>query len=244
MVRNLPANAGDAGSTCESGRPPRRRKWQPTPVFLLGKSHVSYSLWGREELDILKRAQQPRILIFTPIFLQLLTNYFVNDLYKFNINYFPRSMPQNCVFTIPLSRKYKLRVDHIVMLVIIYILVYYTLILCGKGIYIYTQDLYWLNCSSNLWWECNFFPNFQTLTGLEGQSGKQETKAWLQSRRGLPQDWMGPSAPCPQEWNGQEGLGTPTSRGTKERPREVLAIYAFYGKGILNLIPAEEMKAL
>ena len=34
-----------------------RRKWQPTPVFLPGKSHgqrsrVSYSLWGRKESDM------------------------------------------------------------------------------------------------------------------------------------------------------------------------------------------------
>ena len=35
-------------------------KWQPTPVFLPGKSHirrklVSYSLWGRKELDTTER---------------------------------------------------------------------------------------------------------------------------------------------------------------------------------------------
>ena len=35
---------------------PWRRKWQPTPVFLLGKSHgqkslVGYSPWGHKELD-------------------------------------------------------------------------------------------------------------------------------------------------------------------------------------------------
>ena len=33
-----------------------RRKWQPTPVFLSGKSHgqrslVGYSLWGHKESD-------------------------------------------------------------------------------------------------------------------------------------------------------------------------------------------------
>ena len=33
-----------------------RRKWQPTPVFLLGESHgwrnlVGYRLWGRKESD-------------------------------------------------------------------------------------------------------------------------------------------------------------------------------------------------
>ena len=39
---------------------PWRRKWQPTPVLLLGKSHgqrslVGYSLWGRKELDTTER---------------------------------------------------------------------------------------------------------------------------------------------------------------------------------------------
>ena len=38
------------------GKIPGRRKWQPTPVFLLGESHgqrslVGYSPWGRKELD-------------------------------------------------------------------------------------------------------------------------------------------------------------------------------------------------
>ena len=40
--------------------PSWRRKWQPTPVPLLGKSHgqrslVCYSLWGRKELDTTER---------------------------------------------------------------------------------------------------------------------------------------------------------------------------------------------
>ena len=38
------------------GKIPWRRNWQPTPIFLPGKSHgqrslVGYSLWGRKELD-------------------------------------------------------------------------------------------------------------------------------------------------------------------------------------------------
>ena len=38
------------------GKIPWRRKWQPTPVFLPGKSHgrrslVAYSPWGRKESD-------------------------------------------------------------------------------------------------------------------------------------------------------------------------------------------------
>ena len=49
-------DTGDMGSIPASGDP-RRRKWQPTPVFLPGKSHgqrslVGYSLWGLKELDV------------------------------------------------------------------------------------------------------------------------------------------------------------------------------------------------
>ena len=60
MVKNLPANAGDAGSIPGSGRCPWRKEWLPTPVFLPGESHgqrslVGYSPWGpkrvRHELD-------------------------------------------------------------------------------------------------------------------------------------------------------------------------------------------------
>ena len=54
---------------CQCGRPkfnswagkiPRRRKWQPAPVFLPGKSHgqrslVCYSPWGYKELDMTER---------------------------------------------------------------------------------------------------------------------------------------------------------------------------------------------
>ena len=37
-----------------------KRKWQPTPLFLLGKFHgqrglVGYSSWGRKELDMTER---------------------------------------------------------------------------------------------------------------------------------------------------------------------------------------------
>ena len=47
MVKNSPANAGDAtdvGSIPGLGRFPWRRPWQPTPVFLPGKSHGWWSL--------------------------------------------------------------------------------------------------------------------------------------------------------------------------------------------------------
>ena len=41
---------------------PWRRKWQPSPVFLLGKSHgqrdqMGYNLWGRKESDTTKLAR-------------------------------------------------------------------------------------------------------------------------------------------------------------------------------------------
>ena len=46
----------DPGFNPWVGKIPWRRKWQPTPVFLPGKSHgqkslVSYSPWGRKESD-------------------------------------------------------------------------------------------------------------------------------------------------------------------------------------------------
>ena len=42
------------------GKIPWRRKWQPTPVLLPGKSHgqrslVGYSPWGRQESDTTER---------------------------------------------------------------------------------------------------------------------------------------------------------------------------------------------
>ena len=52
MVKNPPASSGDWVKKL-----PCRRKWQPTPVFLLGKSHgqrslVGYSPWRHKELDM------------------------------------------------------------------------------------------------------------------------------------------------------------------------------------------------
>ena len=52
-------NAGDTGLITGWGRFPWRRKWQPTPVFLLGKLHGQRSLagycpWGHKELDTTK----------------------------------------------------------------------------------------------------------------------------------------------------------------------------------------------
>ena len=54
-VRNPPANA--LGFDPWVGKIPWRRKWQPTPVFLPGKSHgqrnlTGYSPWGHKESDM------------------------------------------------------------------------------------------------------------------------------------------------------------------------------------------------
>ena len=58
VVMNLPASAGDARDTVLvlGQEDPWRRKWQPTPVFLPGKSHgqrslAGYSPWARKDLD-------------------------------------------------------------------------------------------------------------------------------------------------------------------------------------------------
>ena len=58
MVKNPPANGGDArcGFNSFLGKIPWRRKWQPTLVFLPGKSHeqismAGYSPWGRKDSD-------------------------------------------------------------------------------------------------------------------------------------------------------------------------------------------------
>ena len=53
VVKNPPASAEDIrnmGLIPGLGRPPGRRAWQPTPVFLPGESH-GHSPWGRKELD-------------------------------------------------------------------------------------------------------------------------------------------------------------------------------------------------
>ena len=49
MVKNSPANAGNAGnagSVPGLGRSPGEGKWQPTPVFLPRESHGQRSLAG------------------------------------------------------------------------------------------------------------------------------------------------------------------------------------------------------
>ena len=53
-------NTGDPGFDRWVGKIPWRRKWQPTPVFLPGKSHgprslIDYRPWGRKESDTTER---------------------------------------------------------------------------------------------------------------------------------------------------------------------------------------------
>ena len=53
-------STGEADLISGSGRFPWSRKWQPTPIFLPGKSHgqrslVGYSPWGYNELDVTER---------------------------------------------------------------------------------------------------------------------------------------------------------------------------------------------
>ena len=50
---------------------PWRRNWQPTPVFLPGKSHgwkslVGYSPWGRKELDTTERLSSRLVITSLP----------------------------------------------------------------------------------------------------------------------------------------------------------------------------------
>ena len=63
-------DVGDSGLIPEVRKIPWRRKWQPTPVFLHGKSHgqrslVGYSPWGHKELDTTEHA---RTMIACPEF--------------------------------------------------------------------------------------------------------------------------------------------------------------------------------
>ena len=60
VVKNPPANAGDADWTPGLGRFPGGGNGNPTPVFLPGKFHgqrslVGYSLWGCKESDTTER---------------------------------------------------------------------------------------------------------------------------------------------------------------------------------------------
>ena len=61
MVKNLPANAGDAKGTgliLWVGKSHWRRKWQPAPVFLPGKFHGQKNLAGYTVYGVAKSRTQ------------------------------------------------------------------------------------------------------------------------------------------------------------------------------------------
>ena len=75
MVQNLPANAGeirDSGCVPGVGKIPWRRKWQPTPVSLLGEPHgqrslMGYSPWDHKESDMIEELNT-HALVLEPLY--------------------------------------------------------------------------------------------------------------------------------------------------------------------------------
>ena len=71
-VKHLPTTCGRPGFDPWVGKILWRRKWQPTPVLLPGKSHgqrslVGYNLWGRKESGMTERLHLQRpILLLAP----------------------------------------------------------------------------------------------------------------------------------------------------------------------------------
>ena len=64
---NPPAKAGDVGSIPGSGRSPGETEWQPTAVFLTGKSHGQsggYSPWSRQESDTTEQLKQQYVCLY------------------------------------------------------------------------------------------------------------------------------------------------------------------------------------
>ena len=60
VIKNVSANEGNTFDPWVR-KSPWNRKWQPTPVLLLGKFHgqrslAGYSPWGHKELDITEHA--------------------------------------------------------------------------------------------------------------------------------------------------------------------------------------------
>ena len=76
MVKNLPTIAGDLDSIPGSGRPPQKKEWLPTPIFLPvhGKrSLAGYSPQGCKEFDTTERLHFPFLVATGP------SHGFVND---------------------------------------------------------------------------------------------------------------------------------------------------------------------
>ena len=65
MGKNSPVNAGDVGLISWVRKIPWKRKWQPIPAFLPGKSHgqgilVAYTPWGYQESDMTKSMEDTK----------------------------------------------------------------------------------------------------------------------------------------------------------------------------------------
>ena len=81
-------SAGDAGSIPESGKSPWRRKWQPTPTFLPGKSHgqrslVDYSPWDCKSVRHALATKQQLVVWLCSISLSVI---FHSQLFIFSCN--------------------------------------------------------------------------------------------------------------------------------------------------------------
>ena len=64
----LPMEMQEMGVLSLSQKIPRIRKWQPTPVFLPGKSHghrslAGYTPWGSKKLDMTEQLTHTQCLI-------------------------------------------------------------------------------------------------------------------------------------------------------------------------------------
>ena len=69
MVKNPPTDVGDARDmgSIPVRKIPWSRKWQPTPVFLPGKTHgqrslAVFHLWGHREADMTEWLEQKSTL--------------------------------------------------------------------------------------------------------------------------------------------------------------------------------------
>ena len=100
MVKNLPANRR---RSCRFdpwvGKIPWRRKWQPTPIFLTGKSQgrrnlVGYNPWDCKRVNWATKQQQ---ILLTPAFSVLLFSSFFPffSLFLFFGNHLPKAKRHN-----------------------------------------------------------------------------------------------------------------------------------------------------
>ena len=88
-------SAGDLSLIPAAGGFPWRRKWQPTPVFLPGKSHgqrslAGYSPWGRKESDTTERLHSlyyRNLLVLSSKFRQVCKHHCTFDAYPLTLHF-------------------------------------------------------------------------------------------------------------------------------------------------------------